>query len=113
VPAGPMNLPEISCDQRLAISCFNRRIFILQLPKNSVVLFRVDRRKKFLRSNHRPCRLSLRRGIGRLYPFFCAGPPPCIVISGMFMSIVKLTSPTSTSCPSESRNSIRTLLSPF
>ena len=25
---GPMNLPEVSCDQRLAIFVFNRRIFI-------------------------------------------------------------------------------------
>src|SRR5437667_7413468 len=47
--------------------------FILQIPRSFARLCRVDRRRKFSRSSRRPCRLSLQRGIGRLYRFFSPG----------------------------------------
>jgi hypothetical protein len=45
--ADPMNLPEVSRDQRLAIFVFNRRIFISLLPKNSAAHVHADPRGKF------------------------------------------------------------------
>ncbi len=47
--------------------------FILQIPRSFARLCRVDRHRKFSRSSRRPCRLSLQRGIGRLYRFFSPG----------------------------------------
>ena len=49
--ADPMNLPEVSRDQRLAIFVFNRRIFISPLPRNSAAHVHADLRKKSWRFN--------------------------------------------------------------